>query len=63
MGSLWVVVDRYGSLWVVPGFSNYGQPNLFSEAERANCFVCASGILTCIFGHVQKKYLKGMIIK
>ena len=22
--SLWVVVDRCGSLWVVPGFSNYG---------------------------------------
>ena len=25
MGSLWVVVDRCGSLWVVPGFSNYGR--------------------------------------
>ena len=41
------------------------EPNLFSEAERANCFVCAhftaSGILTCIFGYVQKKYLKGTI--
>ena len=23
MGSLWIVVDRCGSLWVVPGFSNY----------------------------------------
>ena len=23
-GSLWMVVDRCGLLWVVPGFSNYG---------------------------------------
>ena len=23
MGSLWIVVGHCGSLWVVPGFSNY----------------------------------------
>ena len=33
-GSLWIVVDRCGSLWVVPGFSNYGFLGGFGEIPR-----------------------------
>ena len=28
VGSLWIVLDRFGSFWVVPRFSNYAKLNV-----------------------------------
>ena len=60
MGSLWIIVGRCGSLWVVPGFSNYAMFSRDSDEGKVKyCPLYGRGIKVTIL--VSRHFQSGML--